>query len=267
MYKKQIAAQLYTLRDYCKTAEDLDAALKRVKAIGYDAVQVSGIGPIAPDEVKRICDSHGLAICATHVPTNRLLNDLDALIAEHQAWGCQYIGIGSIPPEYRNDKAGYTAFGDIMNEIGDRLADAGLELIYHNHKFEFEKFEGKTGMDWLLNAKDSPSGAFSFELDTYWVQAGGADPVSWIMKVADMKVVHLKDMAIVNDQQVFAAIGEGNLNWPAIIEACRETGVEWYVVEQDVCPGDPFESLEISYRALQQLAYQTEEELKGDVRV
>ncbi|WP_231571708.1 sugar phosphate isomerase/epimerase family protein [Gordoniibacillus kamchatkensis] len=69
-----------------------------------------------------------------------------------------------------------------------------------------------------------------------------------------MKVVHLKDMAIVGDQQVFAEIGEGNLNWPAILEACEETGVEWYVVEQDVCRRDPFESLAISYRALAKLA-------------
>ncbi|MBW7460304.1 sugar phosphate isomerase/epimerase, partial [Paenibacillus sepulcri] len=122
-------------------------------------------------------------------------------------------------------------------------------LIYHNHKFEFEKFEGKPGLEWLLDASDAAH--VGFELDTYWVQAGGADPVKWVRKVEGrMKVVHLKDMAIVDDTQVFAEIGEGNMDWPAVIEACRETGVEWYVVEQDKCPGDPFESLAVSYRTL-----------------
>jgi sugar phosphate isomerase/epimerase len=69
-----------------------------------------------------------------------------------------------------------------------------------------------------------------------------------------MQVVHLKDMAIVENNQVFAEIGEGNLNWPAILQACRDSGVEWYVVEQDTCLRDPFESLAISYSYLQKLA-------------
>jgi sugar phosphate isomerase/epimerase len=68
-----------------------------------------------------------------------------------------------------------------------------------------------------------------------------------------MQVVHLKDMAVIGRQQVFAEIGEGNMNYKDIIQACRETGVEWYVVEQDVCRRDPFESLEISLNYLQKL--------------
>ncbi|REE85387.1 sugar phosphate isomerase/epimerase [Paenibacillus taihuensis] len=269
MFKKQIAAQLYTLRDYARTAEELDATLAKVKAIGYDAVQVSGIGPIEPDEVKRICDAHGLAICATHVSYERLLNDLDAIIAQHQSWNCKYVGLGGLPSQYRTSREGYEEMATILCGIGSKLAEAGLELVYHNHKFEFQKFSGGvTGMDLLLEGS-TPQGepaAYSLELDTYWVQAGGADPVAWIRKSQRMKVVHLKDMAIQDDQQNFAEIGEGNLNWAAIIEACREIGVEWYVVEQDTCQRDPFESLAISYKALQQWVYQ-EEELKGDVTV
>lgn len=68
-----------------------------------------------------------------------------------------------------------------------------------------------------------------------------------------MQVVHLKDMAIVERKTAFAEIGEGNMNYPDIIEACRETGVEWYVVEQDVCRRDPFESLAISLNYLKKL--------------
>jgi sugar phosphate isomerase/epimerase len=80
----------------------------------------------------------------------------------------------------------------------------------------------------------------------------GANPVDWIHKVKGrMDVVHLKDMAILKEQQIFAEFGEGNLNWDAIIEACRQTGVKWYVVEQDTCQRNPFESLEMSFRYLQ----------------
>jgi sugar phosphate isomerase/epimerase len=252
MKKTQIAAQLYTVRDFCKTAEELETTLQQIKQIGYTAVQVSGIGPIAPGLVKEITERIGLTICATHISYDRLSNDLDAVIQEHLSWSCKYVGIGSLPESYRTSKDGYIAFTAKFNEISKKLADAGLQFIYHNHHFEFTKFNGMTGMD-LLHQVSHPS--FGFELDLYWVQAGGANPVDWINKVKGrMQVVHLKDMAIVENKQVFAEIGEGNLNWPAILQACRDSGVEWYVVEQDTCLRNPFESLAISFNYLQKLA-------------
>ncbi|QGQ98086.1 sugar phosphate isomerase/epimerase [Paenibacillus psychroresistens] len=251
MKKTQIAAQLYTVRDFCKTAEELEASLNKIKQLGYSAVQVSGIGPIAPELVKEITERIGLTICATHISYDRLVNDLEAVIQEHLSWNCKYVGIGSLPDSYRTSKAGYIAFAEEFNIISDKLASAGLQFIYHNHHFEFTKFEGITGMD-LLFQTASPS--FGFELDLYWVQAGGANPVDWINKVSGrMQVVHLKDMAIVENNPVFAEIGEGNLNWPAILQACRDSEVEWYVVEQDTCLRDPFESLAISFNYLQNL--------------
>jgi sugar phosphate isomerase/epimerase len=248
--KNQIAAQLYTLRDYTQTAEDLDRTLGRVAAIGYRAVQVSGIGPIEPARVKALADRHGLAICATHVPYARLKDDLEAVVAEHRLWNCRYAGLGMIPRHYYEAGCeGFEAFAKEMAGIAAKLHDAGLQFVYHNHKLEFERFGDSTGMDLLLRGTDPRT--FHFELDTYWVQAGGGDPAAWIRKLdGRMKVVHLKDMAIVKDEQVFAELGEGNLNWDAILDACRAIGMEWYVVEQDVCRRDPFESLAISWRFL-----------------
>jgi len=58
-------------------------------------------------------------------------------------------------------------------------------------------------------------------------------------------------------EQRMAEIGAGNLNWPAILKAAVEGGVEWYFVEQDHCYGrDPFESLAISYRNLRTMGLQ-----------
>lgn len=245
MDKSFIAAQLYTLRDFLKTPGDIEKTMKKVKEIGYSAVQVSGLGPINPVELKNIADEFDIKICATHTPTDRLRNDIDNVIREHKIWGCEYVGIGSMPVEYRNSKGGYLSFTKEFSQIAKKLADNGLKFIYHNHKFEFEKFDGITGLDIMLNETDPKT--FGFEIDTYWVQAGGADPVEWVRKVKGrMDVIHLKDMAIKDDQQVFAEIGEGNLNWNSILEACRETGVKWYAVEQDVCRRNPFESLAIS---------------------
>jgi sugar phosphate isomerase/epimerase len=248
MKQTQIAAQLYTVRDFAKTAEELEQTLSKIKQIGYTAVQVSGIGPIPPAQVKEIADRLGLAICATHIPYNRLVNDLPAVIEEHLSWNCKYVGIGSLPAESRTTSEGYIAFAKQFTEIGRKLAEAGLKFVYHNHHFEFEKFDGVTGMDLLLQSSDAN---FGFELDLYWVQAGGANPVEWIRKLdGRIQAIHFKDMAIVKSTAVFAEIGEGNLDWTSIIQACRETGVEWYIVEQDTCLRDPFESLAISYKYL-----------------
>ncbi|OME53308.1 xylose isomerase [Paenibacillus odorifer] len=249
MNRSTIAAQMYTLRDFTKTAEDLRSTFQKVSAMGYEAIQISAIGPIDPKLVKEYADESGLAICATHVSWDRLTNDLDALAAEHKLWNCKNIGLGSLPEIFRMGQEGYREFAKLMSDIAVTLKDQhDLQFVYHNHDFEFERFDGMTGMEILLTESDP---AVGFELDLYWVQAGGGSPAEWIRKVAGrMQVVHLKDMAIVNRKQIFAEIGEGNMNYKEIINVCRETGVEWFVVEQDVCRRDPFESLEISLRYL-----------------
>jgi sugar phosphate isomerase/epimerase len=252
----KIAAQLYTIREFLKTPEDIAVSLKKVKQMGYDAVQVSGVGPIDSKELKALADQEQLTICATHIGYADFTNNIDEVIAKHQLWNCKYVGIGGLPQEYRTSKEGYQKFAKEFSEIGRKLNDAGLKFIYHNHEFEFVKFDGKTGMDILFEESDPK--VFDFEIDLHWVQAGGADPVEWIRKVGGrMKVVHLKDWAVTAERERrFAEVGEGNMNYPAILKACDEIGVEWGAVEQDQCYGrDPFESLAISLRNLNKLGY------------
>jgi sugar phosphate isomerase/epimerase len=242
-----IAAQLYTLRDFLTTPADVATTLQRVKAIGYEAVQLSGLGPIAPEELATILQGEGLVPVITHIGFQRLDSDLEAVIAEHKLWGCPHVAIGGMPGEYRS-REGYVAFAKWATTLAQRLAIDDLTFSYHNHSFEFEKFDGKTGMELLFDAADFLVKA---ELDTYWVQHGGANPVTWIQKFTGrIAVMHFKDMGFVNGNQAMAEVGEGNLEWPAIIAACRAAGVEWYAVEQDVCQRDPFESLTISLRNL-----------------
>jgi sugar phosphate isomerase/epimerase len=202
--------------------------------------------------LKDLADEVGVKIVVTHVAYDRMINDFDALVKEHKIWNCDYVGLGSMPSEYRKSKEGFETFAKEASRLAQRFAENGLRFVYHNHKFEFEKFDGVTGMEILLNKTDPDF--FDFEIDTYWVQAGGADPVEWIKKVCGrMDIIHLKDMGIKEDKQIFMEIGEGNLNWPAILKACKDIGVKWYCVEQDICPGDPFESLAISFKNLKSM--------------
>lgn len=253
MKRSTIAAQMYTFREQAQTEQGLADTFGKLKNIGYDAVQVSGIGPIDPRRVKELALQHDLAICATHIPYDRLTGELRAVAEQHRLWDCKYVGLGMVPDRYRGSAEGYRTFAKEASEIGRRLKqEYDLQFVYHNHQIEFEQYGGKTAMDILLEESDPE--AFGFELDMYWVQAGGGDPAQWAHKVKGrMQVVHLKDMQIVDGQGVFAEVGHGNMNYPAIIEACRATGVEWYVVEQDVCRRDPFESVKMSLDYLHEL--------------
>ncbi len=248
-----LAAQLFTLRDYLKTPTEIDKTLKKVKEIGYNAVQVSGIGPIEPDKLKEITDKHRLKICATHISFDKMQNNLETVIEEHKLWDCKYVGLGMMPGDkYSVSKKGFTEFARDANKVGQKLKENDLQFIYHNHDFEFVKFNGITGMEILL--KETDPDFFHFELDTYWVQSGGGNPAKWITKVEDrMKVVHFKDMGMNTDRErIMAEVGKGNLEWDEIIKACDEIAVKWCAVEQDVCQRNPFESLKISFDFLKE---------------
>ncbi len=251
----KIAAQMYTIRDFCKTPEDIYESLKKVKKIGYDAVQVSGIGPIEHQELKDMVDEVGLTICATHISFDKLVEDPDSIINQHKVWDCKYVGVGGMPAKYRVNEEGFVSFAKDASKSARILADNGLQFIYHNHSFEYQRFGDVIGMEVLLQESDPE--VFQFEIDTYWVQHGGADPIQWINKVKGrMDVVHFKDMALDASEgqtQIMAEVGEGNLNWKGITEACANNGVKWAAVEQDICQRDPFESLAISRRNLKKM--------------
>jgi len=259
MTASKLAAQLYTVREFTQTAKDMAESLKKIKAIGYPAVQTSAHGKDITDaEVKAMVEDNGLVICNTHVSTDTLWNDIDAIIEQHKLWNCKHVAIGVMPKEFREEgEAGFRRFAQEASKIGERLHAAGLTFSYHNHSFELVRFGKRTGLDIIYDESDPRY--LQAEIDTYWIQHGGADPAAWVRKMNNrMPAVHLKDMAVLANEtsrgdQMMAEIGEGNLNWPAILQACKDIGVEWYIVEQDTCQRDPFESLKISYNNLQTL--------------
>ena len=244
-----VAAQMYTVREFAQTPEQYAAALHKVRRMGYTAVETGGC-PASPEQLKAMLDAEGLKLCGTHTGFERLQNDLDAVIAEHRLWQCPNVGIPSMPGQYREGgEEAFRRFAREAAEIGKRLKEAGLSLMYHNHSFEFVRFGKLTGLDVILQESDPRY--LNAEVDVYWVQHGGGDPAAWVRKVTGrMPVVHLKDMVIHNHSQIYAEIGEGNINWDSVLQACRDIGVQYYVVEQDQSLRNPFESLDISYRFL-----------------
>lgn len=255
MTQSVIAAQLYTVRDFCKTAEDLAKTLKKIRQIGYQSVQISGIGPIDPKDVARILQDEQLTCCITHIGLDQMRQDPDGVIEKHKLWNCKYSAVGGFFPAAPYTLQLWQGFVQEYNQLAAKFATAGLTLGYHNHSHELARIE-KTSTSPLQLLIDTLKAPAFIEIDTYWIAHGGGDPIAWINKCAGrLPCLHLKDMSIVPGKgQVMAAVGEGNLNFPGIISAATRAGTRWFIVEQDDCNGqDPFDCLATSYRNLRAL--------------
>lgn len=249
---EQVAAQLYTVREFLKTPADIAASLKKVRAIGYQAVQVSGMGPIDEGELVRMLDSEGLVCCGTHEPTAKILDNPEAVVERLNKLVCKTTAVpapAGIPLTTLEEVKSYASR---INSAGIVLRNAGQVLAYHNHHYEFKRVDGRLILDLIYSETDPKN--LGGEIDTYWVQYGGGDPAAWCKKLAGrLPLLHIKDYAIdPQNNPVFAEIGAGNLDWPAIIRAAEQSGCEWFIVEQDICPGDPFESLANSFRYIKE---------------
>jgi sugar phosphate isomerase/epimerase len=249
MTRPIIAVQLYTLRDEC--AQDMIGTLKQVKEIGYEGVELAGYGNASAQKVADTLKELGLHVVGSHTGFDRLQDDLDAVVQENKAMGNAYIVCPSIPAAQRS-KEGYTAFAKELEKIGRAIGASGMTLCYHNHDFELtDKFEGKFGLDILF--ANSDSGYVQAEIDTFWVQKGGQSPANYIRQYAwRAPLIHVKDMSK-DDQKTFAEVGTGLLDWRAIFAAAEEGGAQAYIVEQDICPGEPLESIHISLQNLKRM--------------
>lgn len=251
----RIGAQMYTLREHCATAADIARTCKKLKDIGFEAIQASaaGFNELPASELKKILDDTGLQCVATHQGI-AAMNEVDAIVEYHQTLGCELTAIGGHRAQTADE---WQQFIEQYNHLGRTLADKGLRIGYHNHSHELAPLGApsrttKRPMDLLLEGLD-PS--VWFEIDTYWIAHGGGDPAAWIDAAKGrIPAVHVKDMTITPErEQKMCEVGSGNLNWPRIIEACQSAGVEWYLIERDRGDLDPFESLKISLENLRDM--------------
>lgn len=247
MTAAQIAAQLYTVRDHCQTAAGLAASLAKLRDIGYRAVQVSGIGPIPDAEVAVILRDEGMTCCATHEPSRVILDEPQRAIERLQGLGCRLTAYPYPQGIDFTNPAHLAMLVEKLAAAGALFRAAGLTLGYHNHAIEFVSYRGRPVLEHLFAATDPRH--LVAELDTYWVHYGGGDVVAWCERLTGrLPFIHLKDYGFSPENRPeFREVGQGNLDWSRILPAAERAGCEWFIVEQDTCAGDPFESLRLSY--------------------
>ncbi len=236
---KELGLQNYSIREHLTTYEDVYEAMKTIKEMGYTVVQTAG-EKIPLEEFAKIAKELNITVCGTHCGFDTLIADPQKAMETHRKLGTTNIGIGGF---FANGVEDVEKFIERANAFADSIYEHGFKFTYHNHEHEFRKLGDKTVMDMLVEGLDPVK--TSFCLDTHWVQRGGGDVCSWIEKLAGrIDIIHLKDMVIRSDRTpTMCEIGAGNMDFGRIIAAAEKAGVKYYVVEQDECPGDSFDSV------------------------
>lgn len=243
-----IGVQLYTLREYMQTPEETKAVLRKVAGIGYKHVEPAGFGGMEEADFKAACDDAGLQIVSCHDSWDEMKDEPQTTIDRMKMFGCGLVASGS-PASYQNGE-GYAEYAKLTTEAGKKLAAGGVTFQYHNHAHEYILYDGKSAMEIMMENSDPEY--FKFQLDLCWVARGSASPVAWIKKLAGrIGSLHCKDSSpLSNTESQFEPVGAGNLDWCGIISAAADEGISVYIVEQDRCQIDEFDSIEISYNNL-----------------
>jgi sugar phosphate isomerase/epimerase len=282
MAKGKIGVQMMMLKN---KVEEIGAyeTMKKLHELGFGAVEVSKI-PMTEENVaqlKRASEEFDIKIAALSAPLEPMLpgvqgetltNDFDKIVNDCKTLNCNFIRIGMLPLNIMGDKDEIMAFIERAEAMAELLTEHGIQLYYHTHHIEFQKYDG----EYLLDLMKNNTSKLGFELDVHWIQRAGVNPVEFIKEYRErVSLLHLKDYRMgqmdVNEDDIkdigkfrnkfwniieFAEVGEGNLNIPAIMEAGLESGAQFFLIEQDDTYGkDPFDCLEISAKNLRELGY------------
>ena len=243
-----VGVQLYSVRKDMKA--NLYGTLKKVKAMGYDGVEFAGLYGHTGAEIKEMCEDIGLIPISAHIPYEEMLADPEGVFGTYKEIGCKYVVVPYLTEDKRPDK---DCFGEVVKNIEMLSAIAkkmGMQMLYHNHDFEFMKINGKYALEVLYDTVSAD--LLQTELDTCWVNVGGENPAKYLLKYQDRApIVHLKDFfgeksddmyeLIGIDKKAparpsnfeFRPVGSGVQDFPAIFESAKKVGAEWVIVEQD----------------------------------
>ncbi|WP_223701392.1 sugar phosphate isomerase/epimerase family protein [Sutcliffiella deserti] len=247
--KHKIAAQLYTVRELLEA--DFPGVLKEIKEMGYAAVELAGMHGHDPREIASVLRELDLQVAGMHVSLESFRKELSRVLEEAEIFQTKNLILPYLEEEDRTVES-YTAIKAEFNALAEELKNQGYRICYHHHDFEFEtKIEGKSALEYLL--EPTQDNLILAELDVYWLEKSGKEILPFLERYANrIPNIHLKDMAKGKDKS-FAEVGTGIIAFEPILQWGEKNGVEWYVVEQDICAGNPLDSLRTSIKYLHYL--------------
>ncbi len=244
-----LSIQLYTLR----SLSDLDRILDVVAEAGYRHVETVGSHLDDAAGTRAKLDARGLTASSSHVGLAALRERPDALVEACRTLAIDQLFMPAVPPEQRAMAAqGWRALGQELGTLSEWFRGHGIALGYHNHDWELTPKEGgKTALELLFEAAESSP--LTWQADVAWLARGGAEPKAWLQRYRDrLTSAHVKDLAPAGqnlDEDGWADVGAGVLDWPDLWQACRAAGAQWMVVEHDK-PADPVRTARASFAYL-----------------
>ena len=228
-----LGINLYSVRNLIKTEEELTKTAAALYDMGYEYLQFSGV-PFDAEMIKRVREKTGVPFVLTHSPIDRITGDTEKLMEEHASFGCRNIGLSTIPWSLICIEDEMKKVVEKLEIAGEKMADNGFTLFYHNHHVDFLRYSGQTVLDYI--AQNAPH--VSFTLDIYWAQYGGENVVSLINRLQGrIGCVHIKDYLITYENGKFeahsSALGDGTFDIPGIIAEMKKCGTKYFLVEEE----------------------------------
>jgi len=252
---KKVGVQLYTVRD--QIAKDAKGTLRKIAGLGFKEVENFGYNGkffgMEPAEYKALLSELKMKAISGHymygnfgnkkIP-GTILNGWDQAVTDAAAIGQKYMVVAYLLPEERTSINDYKKIAAELNIAGKKCKDAGIQLCYHNHDFEFQEIDGQIPFD-ILTKETDPS-LVKIELDLYWVMKAGKDPIELFNQhKGRIALWHVKDMDKTESKN-FTEVGNGVIDFTTIFKNAELSGMKHFFVEQDVCPGSPFDSIKMS---------------------
>jgi len=238
LYTAPLGVQTYTFRRSIGT--DPAKVLDTIKMLGFTEIEGGG-GRMSPQEFKKLCDERNISIPSTGAGYEELVNKIDSVVWKAKILGAKYVMCAWIPHQnnvltFENAKKAVEDF----NKAGKILKENGLIFCYHAHGYEFQPYEDGTLLDYIF--KNTNPEFVSFQMDIFWIQFGGGDPVSLLKKYGSRwKMMHVKDMrkgtkkdltgltSVDND----VALNTGELDLPTILKEAKRIGIKHYFIEDE----------------------------------
>lgn len=247
----KIGLQLYTVRRDLE--KNFEGTLRAAAALGIAEVEFAGYFGQKPERIKTLLKELKLAAPSAHIDTATLRAGLAQAIEDARTIGHRYLVLGWLPPDERKSLDDYKRLVELLDKAGEECRQAGLQLAYHNHDFEFKTLENRIPYDLILSETDARN--VKLEMDLYWISKAGSDPLPYFEKYPKrFPLVHVKDMDA-TPKKYFTEVGRGVVDFKKYFAKSGLAGIKHYFIEQDETPAEPVKSIEISLKYLKELRF------------
>ncbi|MBN8668096.1 MAG: sugar phosphate isomerase/epimerase [Chitinophagales bacterium] len=245
--------QLYTLRE--DFPKDPKGVLKQLADMGYKQIESFEGGKgmfwgMTNTEFKTYLDSLGLTIVSSHCNID---TDFEKKAEQAAAIGMKYLispWVGLIDNKTQKPRTldDFKKIAADFNAKGEICKKNGIRFAYHNHDYSFKPLEGQLPQNVMMDNTD-PS-LVDYEMDIYWVVAGGQDPEEWMKKYKNrFRLCHVKDRSKTpgtDNGKNSIDLGTGSIDFKKILRTAKENGMEYYIVEQEFYPnGTPLQAVKV----------------------